>query len=444
MKKVKFAAIGFGLLSISLITSAQVRDWGCDTETQQNMLEPVSLYQESMKQYKATKDVRYCDEAYPQWKVIVANCPKQSKNLYINGANILKALIAKAKTQSQRDSLVDELMAMYDVRIANYGEAANVTAMKAMDLETYRKDAGLKDYYPLYATATTLGQLKPEYVVKYMEATIKYVKAGYAEPTLVVDNYDIASDLLENELRAQLDDSTKANQIRMYIAGVETAFSPYADCDQLVEIYTKKFEADPQNVDLLKKITNIMMKKGCTDQTLFFQATENLYNLEPSPATAFRMGQMCVSKKKFDEAVKYLSDAGKDLEEQSDRYKAYMLLGMAQAGQGSYSAARSSFYKAAEVDPTKGDPYLQIAALYMAHHSSDDGMSGRSAYWAACDKASRAKNVDPSVADEANKIIGKCSAAFPKKEDAFMLNLMNGQSYTVGGWIGETTTVRTR
>lgn len=444
MKKIKIAVIGIGLLSMGLPSVAQVRDWGCDDETQQRMMEPVSLYQENMKQYKTSKDARYCVEAYPQWKEIVANCPKQSKNLYINGANIMKVMLSRVKTVAERDSLLKELMAMYDVRIANFGEAANVTAMKAMDLETYLKDAGLKEYYPLYAQAASLGQLKPEYIVKFMEATIKYVKADYAEPTLVVDNYDIASDLLENELKAQASDSVKAGQIRQYIAGVESAFAPYADCGQLVEIYSKKFEADPQNVELLKKITNIMMKKGCTDDALFFQATENLYKLEPSPSTAFRMGQMCVSKKKFDEAIKYLADAAKSLDEDKDKYKAYMLLGVSQAGLGSYAAARSSFYKAAEIDPTKGEPYLQIASLYMSHHSSDDGMSGRSAYWAACDKASKAKSVDPSVADEANRIIGKCSSAFPKKEDAFMLNLMNGQSYTVGGWIGETTTVRTR
>lgn len=165
----------------------------------------------------------------------------------------MKVMLSRVKTVAERDSLLKELMAMYDVRIANFGEAANVTAMKAMDLETYLKDAGLKEYYPLYAQAASLGQLKPEYIVKFMEATIKYVKADYAEPTLVVDNYDIASDLLENELKAQASDSVKAGQIRQYIAGVESAFAPYADCGQLVEIYSKKFEADPQNVELLKK-----------------------------------------------------------------------------------------------------------------------------------------------------------------------------------------------
>lgn len=73
-----------------------------------------------------------------------------------------------------------------------------------------------------------------------------------------------------------------------------------------------------------------------------------------------------MSKKDFSNAVKYLTNAANDLESPKDRYKACMLLGVAQEGQGSYAAARSAFYRAAENDPNKGEPYLRIAYLYMA------------------------------------------------------------------------------
>ena len=36
------------------------------------------------------------------------------------------------------------------------------------------------------------------------------------------------------------------------------------------------------------------------------------------------------------------------------------------------------------------------------------------------------------------------SAAFPKKNDAFMLDLIDGHSYVVPGWIGKSTIIRTR
>ncbi len=446
MKTIKTLTIGMVLAAAGVGAQAQMPNWGCSEEVQQQMLEPVSLYQENIKQYKASKDTRYLQEAYPFWKTVVANCPKQSKNLYTNGANIMKVMINNAKDAAERDSLIAELLRMYDTRIANYGEAAKVTAMKAMDVETIKGAAGLQQYYQLYSDAVGMGELEAGYLVKYMEATINYVRAGYAEATLVVDNYDIASDLLEGELQKFVEDSVKSATIRGYIAGVEAAFSPYATCDQLVAIYGKKFEADPENVELLKKITSIMMRKRCTEQPLFFQATENLYRLEPSPATAMRMGQMCLSKKQYSDAVKYLNDAVKGVEGK-DKYMAYLYLGHAYNGSKNYGAARTAYNSAAEADRTKGEPYRMIAMMYASSTASatEDNVSGRSVYWAAVDKLNKSKSVDGSEenVEACNKLIAAYSARFPKQTDAFMAGLENGKSYRVPGWVGETPIVRT-
>lgn len=452
MKTLRTLTIGTLLAAAALPAVAQMEKWGCNDEALQNpqpMMEAVSLYQENVKQYKASKDQRYLQEAYPQWKTIVANCPKQSKNLYINGANILKVMIANAKTEEEKKAYIDEMMAMYDTRIAKYGEAAKYTAKKANELEEILKEDGLQQYYALYSEAVRIGgdDLEAAYLVKYMEATINYVRAGFAEPTLVVDNYDIASDLLEDELQKNAADSVKAATIRGYIAGVEAAFSPYATCDQLVEIYSKKFEADPENVDLLKKITGIMMRKRCTDQDLFFRATENLYRLEPSPATAMRMGQMCISKKQYGDAVKYLNDAIQGVSGK-DKYNAYLFLGYAHSGANNYSAARTAYNNAAAADATKGEPYMRIAMLYGStfRTASEDNVGGRSAYWAAVDKLQRSKAVEPTEEniEACNQLINSYSAHYPSKTDAFMAGMENGQRFTVPGWIGETTTVRTR
>ena len=448
MKTLEKLTIGIGLVAIGIAASAQTRNWGCDDEVMQATLESVSLYQEDVKQWKASSDTRYLEDAYPYWKNIVANCPRQSKNLYINGPNILKTMMNKSVSKEERDGYIEELMNMYDTRIANYGEAAKYTAMKAMELENLLGNDGLQRYYALYSQAVAMNEgLEAGYLVKYMEATINYVRAGYAEPTLVVDNYDIASDLLEEELQKNADDSVKAATIRGYIAGVEAAFSPYASCEQLVEIYGKKFETDPENVDLLKKITGIMTRKRCTEQDLFFRATENLYHLDPSPTTALNMGQMCLSKKQYGKAIEYLNDAVKGVADK-DKYKAYLILGYAYFGQKNYSAARTAFNAAAEADRTKGEPYRMIATLYASSTASatEDNINGRSVYWAAVDVLNRSKSVDPSEenVEACNKAIGNYSAHFPKKADAFMAGLENGKSYTVPGWINVTTTVRTR
>lgn len=447
MKTIKKLTIAM-LLSATLMPAMAQHIKGCPEELQESMREPVALYQDSWKQYTSSNDVRYLIDAYPYWKTVVEKCPSNGKNIYTRGVTIMEAKIKAATTDEERNELIEELMALYDTRIATFGEASKVTAMKAMELESLLGADGLERYYQIYSDAVGMeGGLEAGYLVKYMEATINYVRAGKAEPTLVVDNYDIASDMLEDELQKNSADSVKSAEIRGYIAGVEAAFSPYASCEQLVEIYGKKFEADPENIDLLKKITGIMTRKRCTDQELFFRATENLYRLEPTPATAMRMGMMCLSKEQYSKAIEYLNNAVKGVDGK-DKYTAYLYLGHAYAGQKSYSAARTAYNNAAASDATKAEPYMRIAILYGSSTGSaqEDNVNGRSAYWAAVDALNQAKRVDPSEenVESCNKLINTYSAHFPKQTDAFMAGLQNGARFTVPGWIGVSTIVRTR
>lgn len=451
MKTLKHAVLAVVVTVMALQANAQ--KWGATPEDSVRNITNYALYTQFYKQ-------KSYEDAYTPWKALITDFPQRHKNDYIQGATILKNKINIAKTAADRDSALAELMALYDQRSQYFGEKSTNIARKALDLETFKRDVALKEYYALYAQAIEVEYADPEegaeleasYVFKFFEATVKYVNKGYADSTLVVDNYDLASELMEKELekeilKEQAGQKNKADEFRKYVANIEAAFSPYAGCEQLVAIYSKKFASDKNNVDLLKKITNIMMKKGCTEEPLFFEATENLYALEPTPLTAMRMGQMCFSKKKYSEAVKYLSDATKSLDDPKDQYKAYILLGHSYSAQNNYSSARSAFNRAAEINPTTGEPYIQIAYLYAAgSRSVSDGMNGRSAYWAAVDKANKAKSIDSSeeITEAANRIIGQYSAYYPQKADAFMLGLKDGDAYVVPGWIGESTRVRTR
>jgi hypothetical protein len=50
--------------------------------------------------------------------------------------------------------------------------------------------------------------------------------------------------------------------------------------------------------------------------------------------------------------------------------------------------------------------------------------------------------VDPALTEDADKRIKTYSVYFPPTEVLFFYNMNEGDSYTVGCWINETTTVR--
>ena len=93
-----------------------------------------------------------------------------------------------------------------------------------------------------------------------------------------------------------------------------------------------------------------------------------------------------------------------------------------------------------------GAPYMLMGKMYAATSKSvypNDPVLARAVYYAAIDKFKKAKSVDPSCADEANSLIASYSAHLPSTEEVFMHpDLEKGKSFTVGGWIGETTVVR--
>ncbi len=437
MKNLKFFTVAAVMMAAILPANAQ--KWSSNPEDSLDCIANTSVYSSLYKQQA------YAD-AYDAWHQVVAKCPRSSKNLYIRGGAILKAKINAATTNEERLKYINELMAMYDTRIQYFGEAGKNLGNKAADLETLKGKNAVAEYYPIYVEAMKhAGEgIDDAIVYKYFVATVDYVQAGQGEATLIIDAYDQASSLLEKELSQN---PSEAEKIGAFIASIEAAFSPYATCEQLVNIYSKKFEATPDDVDLLKKITNILRKKSCTEVDLFFQATEKLHAVEPSPTSAFMMSQMCYNKKQYSDAVKYANEAVAGITDTMDKYRAYLLLGMSYDGANSYGAARNAYRDAAELQPNNGEPYLLMAQLYGNNaRSIDDGMGGASAYWAAVDKCVRAKNIDnnPKTAETANKLISLYSAHYPKQDKAFMLDLIDGQSYTVPGWIGETTTIRTR
>ena len=90
--------------------------------------------------------------------------------------------------------------------------------------------------------------------------------------------------------------------------------------------------------------------------------------------------------------------------------------------------------------------YILIAQMYA---SSAGGIFQESekqglVFAAAVDKLQRAKSVDPSVTSEANKLINQYSRYYMDKETAFMMGMKEGETVHVPGWIGETTTIRTK
>ena len=105
--------------------------------------------------------------------------------------------------------------------------------------------------------------------------------------------------------------------------------------------------------------------------------------------------------------------------------------------------ARELALKAVSIRTNWGEPHILIGQLYADSKSSCSSISLPNAvYWVAVDMFLKAKTIDPSVEEKANKLILAYSKYFPNKEEAFFQNVTEGNSYSIGCWINETTKAR--
>ena len=113
---------------------------------------------------------------------------------------------------------------------------------------------------------------------------------------------------------------------------------------------------------------------------------------------------------------------------------------------GSYSRGRMMALKSAELRPEWGEPYISIANIYIssAKKCASSDFEKETVYWVVVDKFIKAKSIDKTLVEKANKAIATYSKYFPNTEACFFNGVKSGQIYKVECWINESTKVRTR
>ena len=265
-----------------------------------------------------------------------------------------------------------------------------------------------------------------------------------------IQDYLKVSAGLDAQLKAAqaANNQKEVNALTAYKSGVDNAFanSGAADCETLQNLYAAKIEENKDNLPYLKETISLLRRTGCQEIEAYFLASDYAYRQEPSAEAAVGLGKKAVKIKDYDTAIKYFDEAANLETDATSKADDYYMIALLLFEQNAYSKARQYCQKALEVNPNYGNAYLLIGKMYAATSKSvfpNDGVLARAAYNAAIDKFEKAKQVDPSVAEEANTLISSYRAHLPSTEEIFMHpDLEKGKPFTVGGWIGERTTIR--
>ena len=440
----KIALLSFVLIFIANTSFSQGKspDYGTGEDSVQ-CLRNLSLYTEFYRQ-KNYKD------AYKPWRETVKICPASNKNIYIHGANLFENIIKSEKDPTVKELYIDSLMWLYDRRIEHFGQKDFVLGKKGVDLFLFNNEKYEEAFNIMNESVEGRGNKSEINTLVFwlQTAVLKYAanKDNEEERENVINVYSKAMDILEYQLKTEKKQED-IDKVKSGIANLEEIFSKSGapDCTALVHLFTPKFQATPEDIQLLKKITMLLDKYNCNDADLFVKASENLYKLEPSAESAYMVAKLYLKKADYEKASGYYKEA---IQQQSDsmllaKYY-YELATLTHAKGGMPETARSYAYKAIANNPKDGNPYLLIGLIYAgsAKECGTNEFEQKAVYWVAVDKFIRAKAVDPSISENANKEIMTYSQYFPNTEEAFFYNFNAGDTYEVGCWINEKTQVR--
>lgn len=406
----------------------------------------LSFYKEYYKQ-------KSYDEAIPNWRKAFTLCPPTAnQNMLVDGTVLVRRLISKnAKNPVYKAKLVDTLMMIHDVRIENYPKYAVVSRNnKALDAANYIQNDPER-LYEIYGKVIEGNGLKtkPTVFLFYFNASIDLFRSGLLDEEQIIGIYETCVESLSAIEGKDADEQAMIDQLK---ANIEELFASnnIADCDKLIELYTPKFAAEPDNVDLAGKIVRFMSAAGdCTDNELFLSAVTKLHNDNPSHKSAYMLYKLNSNTGNVAEAVKYLqeaidredSDVAQDAEYNYELAVFNFKCGKTTAAE---QAARRVLGKT-DNNELNGKAYMLLGTIWGGVRCEGNDIDKRAPYWVAVDYFEKAKSVDPSLASDANAKINEFKKYYPLTADAFMFGVTNGDSYEVScSGLRAVTTVRTQ
>lgn len=409
------------------------------------------------------------DAAYEPWMELRQRNPKFNDAIYKLGEKILAHKI-KNSTGAEQVAYINDMVKLWEERGTYYAaktpkgtylakscqlkydhkEALNLNDVELYkcfddayktDAKTFTNPKALYTYFKLAVNLYDSGE-KPaeELFTKYDEISEK-VQSEVKNYTVKLNQY-VAGEGEEEKVLNKKDQSrvkSYSSYLRAYdqiVAGMDKEIGDRANCENLIPLYSKNYEANKNDGLWLQRAMNRLYTKECTDDPLFIKIVQQKNALEPSANTAYYIGILKAKEGNSTEALKYYNQA---VELETDNYEKAQILYRIASGfkkKGSYGTARSYYRKALKANPSMGRCHLAIAQMYAksANNCGTDSFSKRAVYWLAAQEAGKAGRVDPNLKSSAAKSVASYNAKAPTKADIFSKG-NSGETITIGCWI---------
>jgi tetratricopeptide (TPR) repeat protein len=397
-------------------------------------------------------------EAFPYWQVAYKLAPAadgKRNTHYADGIKFYEHFLSTETNPSIKNTYIDSIFKFYDEIEYCYGEEGYIAGRKAFDLYYKYKDRATDaERFQLFKKSIdTDGEDCQFFILNPF--TDLLVKRFFDEKVELEEAQKYARAILKR-LEKGLESGENKPQweiIADYVPRRIEAFEGvkgFYDCNYYTTKYFKDFEADPANCEIINEVYSRLRWGGCPDDNgMLAQLTEARGKFcvkEPPPPSESRLAYQALREGSYQEAIDKFLEAI-EVNDDNEKKASYNLVvsKIYYAHLKNFAQSRKYALQAANFKANWGEPYILIGRLYASSGplcGPGRGWDSQIVVWPAIDKWQYAKRIDPSVADEANKWIGRYAKYMPSKEDVFQRTLNEGDNFRVGCWIQESTKIR--
>lgn len=396
------------------------------------------------------------DQAFDYWKKIYAVAPAadgRRNTVYADGIRFHQHFYAASKDSLEKEKHIDRIFELYDEIGSCYQEEEYVAARKSFDLYyKYPHRASREEIYQMAKGALDVDVDKvPDFIVNPFTSLLVEMFLSDKIDMAEAQKYDAR---IKEVVAARMEDCEGIACDRWAIIqgyapvrleAFETVKGFY-DCNYYIDKFYWEFEEDSTNCDVIRMVYSRLKWGGCEESMDKFKHLIQVGNEECVEETAVQKAYQALRDAEYDLSVKLFEEAANEEEDVEKKSKYLLLIAKIYYSHlKRFSKSREYALKAAEVRDKWGEPYLLIGQLYASSGplcGPGTGWDSQIVTWPAIDKWNYAKRIDPSVAAEANKWIGRYAKYMPSRGDIFQRGLQEGGPFSVGCWIQEKTRIR--
>ena len=388
------------------------------------------------------------DDAMKRLQELIVACPGANENMYIIGLRLYRSVLENAETDEAKKTALNDIMKLYDLRAEHFSTRKGVNVKYCIlgdkIKEIIRHNFMWENQTEIIKHANHViksagHDLDLSCAMLYFKALTDRFLLDEVSAEIILVEFEMLSEAVTLSKDAGKDEAQKTLDGLLIQSGA-------ADCTNLENLFKPQYDADPNNIALIKKIMRYLNANEC-DGAFKTMLAEKYYKLEPSGEAAYSLATSFAAQKNYPKAIQYYKESILSEKDRGQRSKyEFRLAGMYLMNKNNKLAAIYA-KKAIASDPRNGFAYFILSQAYAIGSTeiTCGAFEKKTVYWLLYSILQKTQSLISQTSPQAaeiKKLLVMYKQHFPNMEDIFFKELKVGAPFNVEcDWIKGTTKV---